>query len=169
MSDNETLVTPPALDDRGPEEPETPSVERLDEGLLAERADHTTRFQPGHFRSWKDGSRSRRMLALELPEQAEASRCSGRTRRPSWPTWAAPSADVARRRHGRATRAARTRSRLSLLEHSAAWATDREGAHESRLDDWLQVVDRLQRSAVTLGLERRVAARALARGGDDGE
>jgi hypothetical protein len=42
------------------------------ESPTGERRDIRTRFQPGHTLSMKHGGRSKRVAALELPEQAEA-------------------------------------------------------------------------------------------------
>ena len=137
-------------------EPETPFVERLDDGPPAERADHKTRFQPGNTKAWKDGSRSKRTLSLELPEQAEARAALGERVE-----------TIARDLGGReslsqvAVGMVERHAKLELVADYLFSNIQRlgpltgKGHTRAALTNWLQVVDRLQRSAVTLGLERR--------------
>lgn len=137
-------------------EPESPCVERLDDGLPAERADHKTRFQPGNTCAWKDGSRSKRTLSLELPEQAEARAALGERVE-----------TIARDLGGReslsqvAVGMVERHAKLELVADYLFSNIQRlgpltgKGHTRAALTNWLQVVDRLQRSAVTLGLERR--------------
>jgi hypothetical protein len=137
-------------------EPEPPYVERLDDGIHAERADHKTRFQPGNTAAWKDGSRSKRALSLELPEQAEAKAALGDRVE-----------TIARDLGGReslsqvAVGMVERHAKLELVADYLFSNIQRlgpltgKGHTRAALTNWLAVVDRLQRSAVTLGLERR--------------
>jgi len=140
-------------------EPGTPYVERLDDRadpLPAERADHKTRFQSGNTAAWKNGSRSKRALSLELPEQAEARAALGERVE-----------TIARDLGGReslsqvAMGMVERHAKLELVGDCLFSNIQRlgpltgKGHTRAALTNWLAVVDRLQRSAVTLSLERR--------------